>query len=81
MTHFRNFQLVSLSCDPGHVKCQTATTDLGGMQAGRQPARQQGRQALSKAMTFWERECEILADICGRGVHVCACVLAGDVCI
>lgn len=73
MTHLRNIQPVSWSCDPEHVKCQTATTDLGGMQAGRQPARQRRRQALSKALTFWGRECEILADICGRGARVCVC--------
>lgn len=57
------------------MKCQAVTTDLGGSQAGRQPARQHGRQSLSKALTFWGRECEILADICAR--RVCVCVLVG----
>ena len=79
MTHLRNILPACLSCDSGRVKCQAVTTDVGGTQAGRQPVRQHGRQALSKALTFWGREFEILADICARGVcvhvslWVCAC--------
>ena len=79
MTHLRNIQPACLSCDLGHVKCQAVTTAVGGTRAGRQPVRQHGAQALSKALTFWGRECEILADICVRGVcmrvslWMCAC--------